>query len=177
MNIEVVQTEKLSAQQEQALEELSAAVYPPNDATPPSGEPITWASPQWSFLLWEQDELVTHLGLLEREILQDGKPKRIGGLGAVATHPAKQGQGFASLALREAAKWFDTDLDVPYALLFCRPDLIPFYERLLWKRFMGQVFVDQPQGRINFTANVAMVLDVKESAPLGGFLDLNGLPW
>ena len=177
MNIEVVQTENLSVQQEEALEVLSAAVYPPIEGALPSGEPVTWASPQWAFLLWEENELVTHVGLLEREILQDGRLRRIGGLGAVATHPAKQGQGLASLALREAAKWFDTDLGVPYALLFCRLTLIPFYERLLWKEFMGQVFVEQPQGRINFTANVAMVLDVREPAPLGGILDLNGLPW
>jgi hypothetical protein len=39
------------------------------------------------------------------------------------------------------------------------------------------VYVKQPQGKIEFSTNGAMVLDVKEKAPLHGELDLNGLPW
>lgn len=177
MKIEVVKSERLSVQQEEALDQLGAAVYPPNEGAPLPGASVAWASPQWSILLWEQDELVTHVGLLVREIIQDGKLQRIGGLGAVATHPARQGKGFASQAMRAAAQWFDRDRAVPYALLFCRPNLIPFYERLLWKPFMGQVFVEQPEGKIQFTVNETMVLDVREQAPLSGVLDLNGLPW
>jgi hypothetical protein len=54
---------------------------------------------------------------------------------------------------------------------------VEFYKRLLWKPFEGQVFVEQPQGKIEFSANGALLLDVKEPAPLNGSLDLNGLPW
>lgn len=92
------------------------------------------------------------------------------------TLPAKQGQGLGSQAMREAAKRFE-QLNVAYALLFCQPHLVPFYSRLGWKTFEGQLFVEQPQGKIEFSANGAMVLDVHEQAPLGGILDLNGLPW
>jgi hypothetical protein len=53
--------------------------------------------------------------------------------------------------MHEAAKRFETNLDVSYALLFCRPHLVPFYERLQWKPFMGKVFVDQPEGKVEFT--------------------------
>jgi len=177
MKVEFVSAERLSDHQEKALEQLGAAVYPPEVEGTLPGSSFTWASPQWSILVWNQDELVTHAGLLVREILQDGATKRIGGLGAVATHPAKQGRGFASQAMREAAKHFESDLDVSYALLFCRPPLIPFYERLQWRPFVGKMFVDQPEGKVEFTVNGAMVLDVKEQAPLNGTLDLNGLPW
>lgn len=31
--------------------------------------------------------------------------------------------------------------------------------------------------KVEFTVNGAMVLDVREHAPLSGILDLNGLPW
>src|SRR5688500_7083165 len=104
MNIELVEAGKLSVQQEKALDQLGEAVYPPEVAASLPGKSVTWASPQWSLLLWEQEELVTHAGLLVREILQDGTMRRIGGIGGVATHPAKQGRGFASQAMREAAK-------------------------------------------------------------------------
>jgi aminoglycoside 2'-N-acetyltransferase I len=55
--------------------------------------------------------------------------------------------------------------------------LVPFYGKLGWKPFEGKVFVEQPDGKIEFSVNGAMLLDVKEQAPLDGVLDLNGLPW
>ena len=177
MNIEFVRTEEFSDQQKSRLAQLRAVVYPPEVLTTLPGLAFTWASPQWSVLLWDRDELVSRVGLLKREIISNGETKSIGGIGGVMTHPAKQGQGLASQAMREASRLFNEELKVAYTLLFCRPHLVEFYKRLKWKPFEGQVFVEQPNGKVEFSANGAMVLDVKESAPLNGILDLNGLPW
>ena len=177
MSIEFVATENFSARQQKALEQLRAAVYPPEVLATLPGRFFTWASPQWSVLLWEGEELLSRVGLLVRDVLHDGSPERIGGIGGVVTHPAKQGQGLASQALREASRLFDAEFNVSYALLFCRPHLVQFYKRLTWKPFEGKVFVEQPEGKVEFSANGAMVLDVKEQAPLDGVMDLNGLPW
>ena len=177
MNIEFVATEAFSDRQKKALEQLGAAVYPPEVVATLPSRFFTWAKPQWSVLLWEDEELLSRVGLLVRDVFHDGAPKRIGGIGGVVTHPAKQGQGLASQAMREASRLFDAELNVSYALLFCRPHLIAFYRRLMWKPFEGKVFVEQPEGKVEFSANGTMVLDVKEQAPLDGVLDLNGLPW
>ena len=177
MNIEFVATEKFSEPQQKALKQLAAAVYPPEVVATLPGRFFTWARPQWSVLLWEGNELVSRVGLVVREMLQGFSPKRIGGIGGVMTHPAQQGLGLASQAMREASKRFDTDLNVSYALLFCRPHLIEFYKRLNWKPFQGKIFVEQPDSHVEFSGNGAMLLDVKEQAPLEGVLDLNGLPW
>ncbi|HKY53773.1 MAG TPA: GNAT family N-acetyltransferase [Anaerolineales bacterium] len=177
MNLEFVATTDFSAHQQRGLESLRAAVYPPEVMATLPSRLFTWASPRWSVLVWDGEELVSRVGLLVRNAFHDGTSKRIGGIGGVATHPASQGKGYASLAMREATKHFDKELKVDYALLFCRPHLVPFYGRLGWKPFEGKVFVEQPRGKIDFTANGAMVLDVKEEAPLKGILDLNGLPW
>ena len=177
MNLEFVPTEGMTDRQKQGLQQLRAAVYPPEVIATLPGRFFTWASPQWSVLLWEQDDLVSRAGLLIREILQDSVTKRIGGIGGVMTQPLKQGQGWASRVLREAAQRFDTELNAAYALLFCRPHLVEFYKRLSWKPFQGEVYVQQPEGRVEFSANGVMVLDVKEPAPRAGSLDLNGLPW
>jgi hypothetical protein len=64
MNIELVEAERLSARQEEALGQLSAAVYPQEVTATLPGRFFTWASPQWSILLWEGDELVTQLEVL-----------------------------------------------------------------------------------------------------------------
>jgi len=177
MKLEFVATDQLSDLQKNGLQQVGSAVYPPEIIATLPGRFFTWASPQWSVLLWNGDELVSRVGLVMREIISNGATKSIGGVGGVMTHPARQGQGLASQAMREASRLFGEELKVAYAVLFCRPHLVEFYKRLSWKPFEGQVFVEQPQGKIEFSVNGAMVLDMKESAPLKGSLDLNGLPW
>ena len=177
MNIEFEATDHLSDRQKNGIVQLRSAVYPPEVLATLPGKLFTWASPQWSVLLWDDGELVSRVGLVVREIISNGETKIIGGIGGVMTHPRKQGKGYASKAMREAATLFEEKLNVAYALLFCRPHLVEFYKRLGWKPFQGLLFVEQPQGKIEFSANGAMVLDVKEPAPLQGVLDLNGLPW
>ena|SRR3990172_409818 len=177
MKLEFIATDRLSDLQKNSIEKLRSAVYPPEVLATLPGLAFTWASSQWSILLWDQNELVSRVGLIVREIISNGEAETIGGIGGVMTYPEKQGQGLASQAMREASRLFDEELDVAYALLFFRPHLVEFYKRLMWKPFQGTVFVEQPPGKIEFSANGAMVLDVKEKAPLIGSLDLNGLPW
>ncbi len=177
MKIEFVATDQLSNFQLESFKQLRAVVYPPEVLATLPGTKFEWASPQWSVLVWDQDKLVSRVGLLTREVLSNGTTKSIGGIGGVMTHPEMQGKGYASHALREASKIFDSELSVAFALLFCRLYLVEFYKRYQWKPFEGQVFVEQSQGKIEFSANGAMVLDVKEQAPLNGILDFNGLPW
>jgi len=175
--IEFVATEDFSDRQQKGLDILRTAVYPPEVLETLPSRFFTWAKPQWSVLLWDGDELVSRVGLLVRDLFHDSNPKRIGGIGGVATHPSMQGKGLASKGMREAEKHFQEELNVDYALLFCRDHLVPFYGKLGWKPFEGKVFVEQPDGKIEFSVNGAMLLDVKEPAPLDGVMDLNGLPW
>jgi hypothetical protein len=94
------------------------------------------------------------------------------------THPQRQSKGYASEAMREAIRIFDEEWRAAYALLFCGSRLIEYYKRLDWKPFEGRIYVEQPRkGRVEFSANNAMIFDVKEPAPLSGTLDLKGLPW
>jgi len=177
MKVELVETGSFSTAQQKALDELRAAVYPPEVVETLPGRLFRWAEPQWSVLLWDEGQLVTRVGLLQREIISNGTQKKIGGIGRVMTHPAKQRQGLAGQALDEAHMFFDTELGASYALLFCQLKLVRFYKRLGWKTFSGKVFVEQPAGKVDFSANGAMLMDVTEKAPKEGTLDLNGLPW
>lgn len=176
MKTEFLEMGNLTEAQTEALHRLRAVVYPPEVLATLPGIAFSWTSAQWSVFVWDEDELVARVGLVRREILDNGAAKTIGGIGGVMTHPHRQGQGLASLGMREASNHFET-MNVSYALLFCRPHLVEFYKRLNWKPFQGQVFVEQPQGKIEFSANGAMVLDVREQASTQGVLDLNGLPW
>lgn len=177
MKVEFLEIKKLTAAQTEALAALRAAVYPPEVLETLPGRFFTWAPTQWAVFIWDEDELIARVGLLSRNIYDNGTQKRIGGVGGVMTHPNHQGRGLARTAMQTAAEHFKNDLKVSYALLFCRPHLTAFYKRMLWKPFNGRLFVEQPTGRIEFSANGAMVLDIVEQAPTSGELDLNGLPW
>jgi aminoglycoside 2'-N-acetyltransferase I len=177
MKIEFTATDQLSETQKESLKQLRTTVYPAAALATLIGTQFVWESPQWSVLVWDEDELVSRVGLVLREIISNGETKTIGGIGGVMTHPERQGKGHASAGMREALRLFEEEFKVAYALLFCGSRVIEFYKRLQWKPFEGEIFVEQPKGRINFTANTAMVFDIKEPAPLKGSLDLKGLPW
>ena len=177
MKFEFTAADQYSEAQQNGLAQLHAAVYPPEVLETLPARFFTWASPQWSVFLWDEGELVSRIGLIVREVVSNGGAKSIGGVGGVMTHPEKQGKGYASHAMREAARLFAEELQVAFALLFCRPHLVEFYKRFQWGTYQGLVFVEQPQGKIEFSANGAMVLTVVEEAPLQGVLDLKGLPW
>ncbi len=159
-----------------ALKALTAAVYPPEALA--SGPGFRAASPEYGALVWSAGgELVSYVGMVVREGSLDGAPVRIGGIGSVKTHPRAEGRGHASAGLRRAAASLAGDHAVAFSLLVCREQLLPFYERLGWSPFGGQLIVEQPAGRVVFTANRPMVLPGVREAPRDGVIDLNGLPW
>jgi predicted GNAT family N-acyltransferase len=177
MKTEFTATDQLTDIQKENLKQLRTAVYPAAVLATLIGKDYAWATPQWSILVWDDEKLVSRVGLVVREISSNGELKTIGGIGGVMTDPERQDKGHATEAMREAVQLFNEEFKVAYALLFCTSRLIEFYKRLRWKPYEGQVFVQQMRGKIEFSANHPMVLDVKEQAPLNGILDLNGLPW
>ena len=177
MQIQVATTSEFTTVQEVALDRLHQAVFPPAARAAEAEERYSWADPQWAVLLWHEDELITHVGIVVRDVDSNGVNKRIGGIGGVMTHPAHQGKGFAGRVMQRAAQYLEEELAVPFALLFCRPELTAFYGRLGWRPFTGTLFVEQPEGRIEFSVHGPKVRDVCEVAPTTGELDLCGLPW
>jgi hypothetical protein len=67
--------------------------------------------------------------------------------------------------------------DVDFGLLVCEPDLVPFYERLGWRRSPGELLVAQRQATVPFTFNLAMTTPIRLQEPLTGAIDLMGPPW
>ena len=177
MKIELVMTDQISEMQKESLKQLRLAVYPAAILTTMIGKQYVLAPPQWSILVWDEGELVSRVGLLTREIISNGEIKMIGGIGGVMTHPERQSKGIASDAMLEAARLFKEEFKVSYVLLFCTSRLVEFYKRLNWKPFQGIIYVEQLKGKTEYSVNKALVLDVWESAPVNGSLDLQGYPW
>jgi hypothetical protein len=66
--------------------------------------------------------------------------------------------------------------DCSFGLLFCESNMIDFYGRLGWHIYGGDVYCEQPAGRVKFELMNAMILPIVR-APEGQIIDLCGRPW
>ena len=57
----------------------------------------------------EDDKVVSHIGVSQREISVYGCRTRVGSIGAVCTHPDYRERGFATMLLEDTIKMLDTD--------------------------------------------------------------------
>ena len=136
---------------------------------------VVWAHADWRVFAHLHGEPVTHVGLYLRDAKNGERDVRIGGIGGVVTLAQARGQGAASAAMRAAGDKMRAET-CDFGLLFCEPPMFAYYERLGWHRFAGDVYCEQPQGRIKFDMLHAMVLP-RRTVPRGDVIDLCGLPW
>jgi aminoglycoside 2'-N-acetyltransferase I len=178
MRWEIRRVADLTADEQSALGTLSLAVYPPEVSATWPGRAVEWAPPQWSVLGFDADGVaLCHVGAVIREARWNDRAVKVGGIGGVKTHPASRGRGFATTAIQQALNFFREQGDVDFGLLVCEPALVPFYERLGWCRFPGNLLVTQRQATVPFTFNLAMTTPIRLQEPLGGRIDLLGPPW
>jgi predicted N-acetyltransferase YhbS len=159
------------------LSRLRKAVYPPEVVAKIVWRDITSAAASRRILVRQEGEVVAAAGLHWRNGRLDGAPVLIGGLGGVMTMPELQGQGLGLIAVKAAMKALIRDRHPAFGLLFCEDKTAGFYSRLGWKRFEGEVTVDQPTGRMVYRTMSAMVAPLGAQAPMRGNVDLCGLPW
>jgi GNAT superfamily N-acetyltransferase len=168
----------LTADEQAALRTLSLAVYPPEVSEAWPGRAIEWAAHQWSVIGWgAQGDPLCYVGAVLRDARWNDRAVRVGGIGGVKTHPDFRGRGLATTAIRQVLDFFREQGNVDFGLLVCEPGLVPFYERLGWSRFSGELFVAQKQERVQFTFNLPMTTPVRLQDPLSGTIDLLGPPW
>jgi aminoglycoside 2'-N-acetyltransferase I len=159
-------------------EPLFNAVWPPAVVATLPWAGIVFAHADLRVLVQAEAEgVLCHVGLYRREITWNGRKMRAGGIGGVLTREDQRRHGYASVALNAAVQTLKDEGATDFALLFCEPHNAPFYVGRGWKPFDGEVYVEQPQGRVRFEAIAPYVHDLKRSAPTRGTIDLCGLPW
>ncbi|MFZ1989192.1 MAG: GNAT family N-acetyltransferase, partial [Alphaproteobacteria bacterium] len=130
------------------VQPLSNSVWPPDLSPPPPWAHIVAQPPQQRVMVRNQSgELIAHVGIQIHSGLWDRRRVRIGGIGGVATRADERRKGLASRALDIALKELDAAA-IHFALLFAESHNFAFYERRQWHKFSGDVFIEQPQGRI-----------------------------
>ena len=142
---------------------------------------VEWAHADLRVLIEAPGELTNgglacHVGIYFRTVTWNGRKVHVGGIGGVATREDCRSRGYASLALDAAIQTMRANEAVRFAMLFCEPHNFAFYQARGWHPFTGEVYCEQPGGRIRFEAMAPFVFDFGR-APRQGTIDLCGLPW
>jgi len=133
-------------------------------------------SNDWHVVVLQDGLFVSQAGIVERTVTVAGEPVRLGGIGGVATLPALQKRGLASIAMKKAADFMRDSLKVDFGLLLCAAQTEPFYRKLGWRMVPGPLIVDQPRGKVTFDGVTMILPCVRQDWP-SGTIDLCGLPW
>jgi GNAT superfamily N-acetyltransferase len=156
---------------------LFDAVWPPDVVEKLPWAGILFAHADLRVLVQADPEgIVCHVGVYRREVKWNGRKTRAGGIGGVLTRADARRRGYASIALNAAIQTLKDEGSTDFALLFCEAHNAPFYLGRGWKPFDGEVYAEQPAGRIRFDAIAPYVYDIRR-APRRGVIDLCGLPW
>jgi aminoglycoside 2'-N-acetyltransferase I len=156
---------------------LLDAVWPPEIVARLASAGIVFAHADLRVLVQaEAGDVVCHVGIYRREVTWNGRKMRAGGIGGVATRADSRGRGYASIALNAAIATLKDEGSTDFALLFCEPHNAAFYVGRGFKPFDGEIYCEQPGGRVRFDAIAPFVHDVRR-APRQGTIDLCGLAW
>ena len=82
MKIKLKAESRLGESERLGLARLSAEAFPPD------GEDTQWAQSDWHVLVWEGDEIVSHVEIVERTASVGGRPVRLGGIGGEPVIPS-----------------------------------------------------------------------------------------
>ncbi|MEV0281291.1 GNAT family N-acetyltransferase [Streptomyces sp. NPDC050610] len=124
---------------------------------------LTWLPKEEHFGIRHEDRLVAHVGLLRLPVAIGDTETEVVGVGGVAVAPGMQGQGLARLVLTTALEHART-MGPQHAILFCRPPLIPLYQRLGWHPLDTDVLVEQPETRLVTMPLRTMVTPLRDGA-------------
>jgi aminoglycoside 2'-N-acetyltransferase I len=156
---------------------LFQAVWPPDVVQKLPWGHVRWANADLRVMIEApSDGLACHAGVYFRNVTWNGRKLHIGGIGGVATRADCRRRGYASIALDAAIQTMGDREDVQFALLFCEPHNFAFYQSRGRHPFAGEIYAEQPDGKIRFEAMAPFVHDIKR-APRRGVIDLCGLPW
>ncbi|WP_240512458.1 GNAT family N-acetyltransferase [Streptomyces griseoruber] len=140
-----------------------------------NGLSLVWADKQHTLTAVSEGRPVASAGWLLRDMAFDGSPRRTAGLGGVLVHPAYRHQGIARTVISVAVEHARA-AGAKTMVLLCRPDLVPFYTQLGWRRASAPVAFRQP-GSTRTLPVTTMIYDLVGLPHPTVSVDLRGLPF
>jgi hypothetical protein len=112
------------------------------------------ASVHWRLFLTVDGELTGHVALTEFMVIIDGREQSCGAVGGLLTARTKMGKGYGNQLMDAAETFIFERLAFESAILFCLPDLVPFYGHRGWTTIQTPVTLEQSAGIITWPESV-----------------------
>jgi predicted acetyltransferase len=135
-----------------------------------------WAPPDWAIMVWENDEMVSNVHIVERMAKVGTEWVKLGGIGNIATKVEWRQRGYASAALKVAQAFLLDPMQVDFGLMIATEEMVPHYNKVGWNMVAHALTIDQPDGKAKLDYPVMVLPVCKQDWPEGP-IDLCGRPW
>lgn len=135
--------------------------------------------PSWSLYSEENNRIISHIGVVDRNIRVGDKVVRVAGMQNIFILPEFRGQGLFDVLMKEAMdKAADYGFD--YGFLFCIPEIEKIYRQCGWFKLPHSSILltgESGKERVLPGKNIAMYFPLKfDTFPAGG-IHLQGNDW
>ena len=153
MNLKVIRGNELSAAQADFLNHWSEEYF--GEVAVSKG--LAKAPVHWRLILEECGEMLSAVALTEMALEIDGESQTLGAVGGLLTPKPLQGLGYGNALMERTEAFIFRDLNLPGAILFCLPELVPFYARRGWLAVDHPVTLEQKAGSVVWGAAVMLL--------------------
>ena len=103
-----------------------------------------WAQPDWAVMVWEDEDMVSNVHIIERMVKVGTQSVKLGGIGNIATKVEWRKRGYASTALKVAQDFLRDPLRVDFGLMIATEQMVSLYMKIGWKEVGDSLGIDQP---------------------------------
>jgi hypothetical protein len=135
-----------------------------------------WAQPDWAVMVWEDEDMVSNVHIIERIGKVGDAAVKLGGIGNIATKVEWRQRGYASTALKVAQDFLLDPLGVDFGLMIATVEMVSRYIKEGWSVVAQTMRIEQPDGKTSLNYPVMVLPVCKQNWPEGP-IDLCGLPW
>ncbi len=173
MHFRIIRTEAIPSALRHELEQREHAIF--------AGSPLSdiqWAGADWMLFVYEGQDWVSSLEIIERTITVGGLPLHVGGISGVMTPPEYRQKGYAAAGVKWAVEFIRDELKAPFALLICGGHLLAYYQSLGWQAVSGSICYQQDGEAYAFSGEThALIYPCTNQPWPGGMIDFCGTPW
>jgi len=137
---------------------------------------IEWAKPQWYLIMKYDNEIIGRIGIIRRRININSKNLEISGITGVIVKEQFRGKKLSKIVLQKATNFIKDKLKLKFALLLCRDEVVPIYEKCNWYIVKGPTLFEQTTGLKEYSKNT-MVINLSNNIWPDGIINLKGLSW
>ncbi len=179
MNITLVQERDVSRELDKKIKEGLCLCFPEDKGTFSVTRAWHNTAPSWSLYSENNNRILSHVGVVDRNIRVGDKVVRIAGMQNVFVLPEYRGQGLCDALMKEAMNRA-AEYGFDYGFLFCIPEIENVYRRCGWIK-LPHTFIhltdESGIDRVLSGKNIAMYFPLKINTFPAGDIHLQGNDW